>query len=94
MRHLSGVREGERWRAAVGGMRQEFCVFAAGANECVGGYPICIRLLISWDLSVTRVQHTFDNIKDLAGALETGLQPITSIDRLRSAQDRILWGHD
>jgi len=64
------------------------------ANECVGGYPICIRLLISLDLSVTRVQLTSDNIKNLAGALETGLQLITSIDRLRSAQDRILWGHD
>ena len=65
-------------------MRQGFPVFAAGANECVCGYLICIRLLISFNLSVTRVQLTFDNIEDLAGALETGLQLVTSIDRLCS----------
>ena len=75
-------------------MYQEFRVFAFGTNECVGGYPFRIYLLISLDFSVVRVQFTFCNINDIAGAPQTDLLWLTSNDRLHSAQDRILWGHD
>jgi len=73
-------------------MRQELPIFAAGANECVGGYPIRIRLLISLEFSVNLVHFTSRIINGLAGALYTGLWCLRSIDRLRSAQGSILLG--
>lgn len=59
----------------------------ADIQSSFGAYFHCV-------ISLTRVKFTSRTINVLAGALQTRLWWLTSIDRLHSAQDRIPWEHD